>query len=92
MSKDHPTIEELRLAIDAADEIIIRALQARFRAIEALHDLKSGAGMPVEDLGREENVKALWKAHAKALNVPEHLALLILDFILAESKKLQSDE
>ena len=83
-------MQELRLAIDAADEIIIRALEARFRAVESLHDLKSAQNLPVEDLNREAQVKAHWKASAHDHKVPESLALLILDFILTESKRLQS--
>lgn len=90
MTKSHPTIAELRLAIDAADEIIIRALEARFRAVESLHELKTAANLPVEDTKREEQIKAHWKASAHDHKIPESLALLMLDFILAESKRLQS--
>ena len=90
MTKEHPTVEELRAAITAADEIVIRALAARFRAIERLKELKKENGMPVEDAARETKVKEYWKKSAAEHDVPESLALLLLDFILSESKRLQS--
>ncbi len=89
MTKAHPTISELRVAIDAADEIIIRALAARFRAVESLRDMKKAENLPILDPRRESAMKRTWKESAKEHHVSESLALLMLDFILAESKRLQ---
>ena len=83
------TIDEIRTAIDETDAILLKALAARFRAIRALKKLKKHEGVPLEDLNREAQLKALWKQQARELGVPESLALLMLDFILAESKRTQ---
>lgn len=89
MSKPAFTLEEIRRAIDEADEILIRALGARFRAALHLQKLKADGKLPVEDPEREEVLKSLWKDRAKRVDVSPELALLILDFILTESKRIQ---
>lgn len=90
MNESHQaTVASIREAIDDADAILLKALAARFRAVKCLAMLKSASGRAVEDTGREKELKAKWKQQAKKLNVTEELALLMLDFILAESKKVQ---
>lgn len=86
----HLTIPTLRAAIDEADDIILRALGARFRAVHHLKELKRETGMQVESASREAELKSRWKKKAKELDIPEELALLILDFLLTESKRIQS--
>lgn len=90
MSTPH-TIATLREAIDEADEILLRALGARLRAVRLLKNVKSDTGMRVESASREAELKAQWKKRAKELKIPEELALLILDFLLTESKRIQSE-
>lgn len=87
---DHLTIPVLREAIDDADDILLKALAARFRAIRHLRDIKRDTDMKVESPSREAELKQTWKAKAQKLEIPEELALLMLDFILAESKRVQS--
>ncbi len=87
---DTPSLETIRSAISDADQIILRALAARFRAVEHLKEFKKVHHLPVEDLQRETLLKNQWKQAATVLNIPEELALLILDFILAESKRVQN--
>ncbi len=82
-------IDDIRRAIDEADAILLKALAARFRAVKCLAMLKGESNLPVEDAKREAELKAHWKRQAKKLDLPEPLALLMLDFILAESKKVQ---
>ncbi len=84
------TIPLVRVAIDEADDILLKALAARFRAIRHLKKMKSDAGLQVENPARELELKDRWKKKAIELDVPPELTLLILDFILAESKRLQS--
>lgn len=84
-------LPELRKAIDDADEIILRAIAARFAGIEQMKIVKAGKKMPVEDTKREEELKKKWKKRAKELGIREELALLILDFLISESKRLQSE-
>lgn len=88
-SKDIATLEEIRDLIDEIDKILLLTLGKRFRAVGFLRNLKNATGIRIEDAKREEAVKALWKKHAKEANVPQELALLILDFILVESKRAQ---
>jgi len=83
------SIEQLRAAIDDADEILLRALGARFKAVSLLHAAKKKEGLPSEDKEREAFVKNQWKKRARELDVSPELALLMLDFILAESKRRQ---
>lgn len=84
------TITSVRKSIDDADEILLRALAARFAAVEHLKVLKKKEGKTVVDADREEEIKVLWKKRAAKLGLREELVLLVLDFILAESRRLQS--
>ncbi|MBP7114554.1 MAG: chorismate mutase [Candidatus Peribacteraceae bacterium] len=86
----HLTIPLIRAAIDEADDILLKALATRFRAIGHLKDIKRDTGVQVESPSRETELKARWKKKAEELRLPTELTLLILDFILAESKKIQS--
>lgn len=87
----HPiTIPEIRETIDEADDILLRALSARFRAIRHLSLIKKDINMQIESPSRETELKERWKKRADELGVPSPLALLILDFILVESKRIQS--
>ena len=86
---DPVTVDEVRAAIDEADTLLIRALGARFRALEFLKRIKKAEKLSIEDKAREAQLKEQWKKQAKQHKVPEHLALLMLDFILSESKRIQ---
>jgi chorismate mutase len=86
---DPVTVDEVRAAIDEADTLLIRALGARFRAVQFLLGIKKAGKMSIEDKARESQLKEKWKKEAKQQKVPEHLALLMLDFILSESKRIQ---
>ncbi len=83
-------VEEIRLAIDEADAILLKALAARFRAIRHLRTIKTAGQLPVEDTEREAMLKQAWKKQAIELDIPVELALLMLDCILVESKKIQN--
>ncbi len=82
-------LSEVRRAIDEADTIFLRALAARFRAVRHLKTVKDVAGIEIEDPEREKVLKDLWRKQATDLGIPVELALLILDCILVESKKIQ---
>lgn len=84
-------LPELRKAIDDADEIILRAIAARFEGAKQLKVVKQEQKLPVEDLKREDALKTRWKKRAKELGIREELALLVLDFLIAESKRIQSE-
>lgn len=84
------TLDDVRSAIDAADEIILRAIATRMKAVAHLKVLKDAKGLPVTDAVRERILKSQWKEKAIALGIKPELALLILDFLLEDSKRLQS--
>ena len=85
------SLAEVRLAIDEADDIILKALAARMRAAKYLKILKKEEGIAVEDPTREKEVKARWKKRAQELDLPIELPLLLLDILLAESKSIQRE-
>lgn len=87
----HVTIPLIREAIDEADDILLRALATRFRAVRHLRDIKRQADIQVESPSREEEIKERWKTKAKELDLSPELVLLILDFLLTESKRIQSE-
>jgi chorismate mutase len=91
MDKSNLPIKDVRLAIDEADKILLKALGARFRAIKYLGQLKKVEKKPVEDSSRERELKTIWKKQAKDLELNEEFVLLILDFILAESRRIQNE-
>lgn len=82
-------LDDIRKAIDQADRMLIEVLAARWKALGWLKMYKCKHKIAIDDLVREQSLKSKWKQEAKAKKVPEHLALLILDFILAESKNFQ---
>lgn len=84
-------LPELRKAIDDADEIILRAIAARFEGARQLKVVKQERKLPVEDLKREDVLKTRWKKRAKELGIREELALLVLDFLIVESKRIQTE-
>ena len=85
-------IDEVRRAIDEADGILLKALAARFRAVRHMKAVKNAAGINAEDPEREKKLKDLWRKQANDLDIPLELALLILDCVLVESKKIQHSD
>ena len=83
------SLEEVRSAIDAADEILLRAIATRMKAVAHLKAIKDAKGLPIKDPVRERIVKSQWKEKAVALGIKPELALLILDFLLEDSKRIQ---
>jgi len=86
----HLTVPVIRAAIDEADNIFLKALATRFRAVRHLKEIKRETGMQIESPSREAELKDKWKKKAQELDLPRELTLLILDFILAESKRIQA--
>ena len=84
-------LSELRKAIDDADEIILRAIAARFEGARQIKELKKEKKIPVRDPEREEVIKSHWKKRSDELSIRQELALLVLDFLLEESRRIQSE-
>ena len=83
------SLDDIRKAIDEADEIILRTIATRMKAVSHLKAIKTEKGLPITDAVRERILKSKWKERADALNIRPELALMILDFLLSESKRLQ---
>ena len=49
-------IDDLRSVIDEQDEIILKALKERMKAVDEIGKIKRGKGMPVLDKGREQAI------------------------------------
>ncbi len=86
-----PTMDQLRAMIDEVDRAIILAFGVRQRLSRNMGILKRSQKNAVVDPLREEEVKALWKKRAIEQHVRPELALMILDFLLSESRKIQED-
>jgi len=86
-----PTLADVRRSIDEADDILLKAMAARFRATALIKTMKKAEKLPIEDAEREKQLKARWKERARSLGLREELALLMLDFILTESKRIQRE-
>ncbi len=88
---DLSDIEEVRQAIDMADEMLLQTLSQRLRAVTMIAKIKRAYKKSILDEKREEEIKRTWKIRAKKLGIREEFALLILDLILHESKNVQSE-
>lgn len=80
-------LRTLRAAIDAIDDAIVEQLARRRAAVEALALHKRAAGLPAVDPGREEELRARWRAAAHARALPDEVALAVLEAILAASRR-----
>ena len=83
------TLAEVRSPNDDADEILLRTLAVRFKAVEHLRAIKREANVPTEDVVRENKLRDKWKKLSEKFKLRPEFALLILDIILVESKRLQ---
>ena len=86
------TIDDFRDLINEADAILLTALGTRFKGIQFLRRYKKLSGLPIQDRAREDVLRDRWKTLARKEGVPEALALLILDCIIVESKRIQSQQ
>mgnify|MGYP001770635735 FL=1 len=83
------SIEELRTKIDEIDYQILSLLSQRLRIAKKIGELKGIKGAPVKDEKREREVVKNWIENARKLEIPEDLALSVLNDILFHSRKVQ---
>ena len=81
------TLSDIRQQIDALDAQILKLLAKRFECCEQVLQHKE----QVLDENREAEVQALWKQQAEELGLSEEFALALLEKILTESKRIQSE-
>ncbi len=89
--KKVPTVDELRAMIDETDRALLMAIGVRQKMSKNIGILKKVQKSAVIDPIREEEVKALWKKRAVEQEVRPELALMILDFLLSESRRIQEE-
>jgi chorismate mutase len=90
--KKVPTIDELRAMIDEVDRALLMAIGLRQKLSKNIGILKKVQKSEVVNPLREEEVKALWKKRAVEQGVRPELALMTLDFLLSESRRIQEEE
>jgi chorismate mutase len=86
-ASDSPTLSDLRNQIDALDHGILKMIAKRYECVMEVRERKDH----IEDPNREEILRNRWKEEAKELGLSEEFALDLLERILAESKRLQSE-
>lgn len=85
------TLMSLRTEIDALDEKILAALEARFNISDRIGKLKSDNNLPVVDKKREEEMLNRWIEISSPFLDKDFLERFLY-FILEESKKRQIEK
>lgn len=86
-----PDLETLRLAIEGEDDALLAALGRRLLLATRIGAVKRAAGLPVQDVAREAEVRRTWGARAEAYGVPADLAEAILAHVMPASRAVQGD-
>jgi len=75
-------LQDLRDQIDSADAALLRALAARYAAVQGLAEVKRTHGLPAVDPGREATLEAHWRTIAATLGLPDDVALSVMGEVL----------
>jgi chorismate mutase len=81
-------LEQCRKVIDAVDTEILALLNRRAELSRKIGTLKSGAGLPIVDTDREDEVLRRI-ARENAGQIRDEVAIRIYDEILCESRRIQ---
>ena len=85
-------LDDLRRAVDGADDALLDALAARLAAVRAIGQWKRAHAVGAVDPAREERLRARWSARAAAAGVDPALAdamlAVVLDGCRAEVSRL----
>lgn len=79
-----PELAELRRSIDNIDAALIHMLAERFRATQAVGQLKAAHGLPPSDPERERRQVAHLRSLAEAAELDPEFAEKYFNFIVAE--------
>jgi len=82
-------LDALRAEIGAVDQALIRLLAQRFELVDRLADVKSRAGVPIEDPARETSLCRLYESICAREGFDAESAKRIFHAIFAESKARQ---
>lgn len=81
------SLADIRHRIDVLDQEILNLLAQRMEQSRLVAACKADG--KIEDRSREKQLREVWGKKARQLELPEELALEILDVILVESKRVQ---
>ncbi|MDP3277810.1 MAG: chorismate mutase [Deltaproteobacteria bacterium] len=82
-----PVLEQLRLQVDQADNALLEALAARWRAVLAIAEHKRAHALTPTAPDREALLRERWQARAHTLQVPQELVDAVLDQVLSTCRK-----
>jgi chorismate mutase len=82
-------IEELRYAIDAVDERIMRAVNERMGLVRQIGACKRNSGLDVIDGERESELIAKWREFSGSLALDIDFAEKLLDLLIEQARKEQ---
>jgi prephenate dehydratase len=80
----------LRAHIQALDSELIRLLGRRFEEVRALGALKAAAGLPIVDLTREAELRALYREEARRAALDPEFVLALFTQVLTRSRQEQA--
>lgn len=80
----------LRAHIQELDGELIRLLGRRFEEVRQLGRLKAASGLPIVDLAREAELRALYRAEAEARGLDADFVLTLFAIVLERSRREQA--
>lgn len=80
----------LRAEIQELDGELIRLLGRRFQDVRELGRLKAASGLPIVDLVREAELRALYRAEAEACGLDADFVLTLFSIVLERSRREQA--
>ncbi|TAK27537.1 MAG: hypothetical protein EPO40_18140 [Myxococcaceae bacterium] len=75
-------LDDLRLAVDAADAALMDAMAQRLAAVRAIGQWKRAHAAGAVDPAREASLRARWAERAAAAGVPAPMAAAVLGAVL----------
>lgn len=75
-------LDDLRLAVDAADTALMDAMARRLAAVRAIAEWKRAHAVGAVDPAREASLHTRWAERAGASGVPAPMAAAVLDAVL----------
>lgn len=84
-------IDTMREEIDAIDRELLEALGRRRSVVSRMRETKARLSLSRIDDAREAVVRRHWQSIALSANVPEELALSLLELVLADSRARVSE-
>lgn len=80
------TLAALRAEVDAADDALVRALAARWRAIQSIGAFKRASGLRGYDPDRERALRERWNAIADDTSLDRALCDAVFDVVIARCR------